>query len=88
MKMTNIENISKYHKALSDVTRLKILELLLNENICIYICVLAEKIGKNQSVIYKHVQILKESNLINTRKEDKYLMCCIKNKEKIKKILE
>jgi len=88
MKMTNVEIISKYYKSISDITRLKILKILLNENKCICICNLAKEIGKNQSVIYKHIQILKESNLINTRKDDKYLMCCIKDKKKVEKIFQ
>lgn len=87
MKMTNIENISKYYKAISDVTRLKILEILLVEDICICICKLSEKICKDQSVIYKHVQILKNAGFINTVKKDKFLMCCIKDKNKVLNIL-
>lgn len=88
MKMIDVVEISKYYKSISDVTRLKILKILLTKNECICICDLADEIGKNQSVIYKHVQILKQSNLINTRKDDKYLMCCIEDKKKVEKIFE
>ena len=83
MKMTNIEKISKYYKAISDVTRLNILEILLIESSCICICELAKKLSKDQSVIYKHIQILKESGFINTVKRNKFLMCCIVDKSRV-----
>ena len=85
--MTNLIEKSKLYKALGEPIRLRIIDHLLKKAECICICELSKFLKRDQSVIYRHIQILKEVNLLKTNKESKYLMCCIKDKGRVKKIL-
>jgi len=61
---------SKVFMAFSDITRLKILELLrLGEKSA---TVLREKIGAGQSTLSHHMRILVDSKIVNSRKEGKW----------------
>lgn len=81
------EKLASLYSALSKPVRLKILEYLLeNTNTCI--CHIAEQTGKDQSVVFRHIQALKEAGLVYTEKENKFLMCRICDKQKAKKLLE
>ncbi|MCF7871502.1 metalloregulator ArsR/SmtB family transcription factor [Candidatus Woesearchaeota archaeon] len=82
------KELSKYYKALSEPTRLQILYYLLNNDKCTCICELQEFIKKDQSVLSRHMKILEQAKLIKTKKQGKYLICCLTNKNKTKKILE
>ena len=75
------------YKALGEPIRLKIIEYLLNKGQCTCICELSKSLKRDQSVIYRHIQTLKDVNILNTHKESKYLMCCIKDQDKLKRIL-
>lgn len=86
--MKKIEEKSKLYKALGEPIRLKIIEYLLNKKECVCICDLSKFIQRDQSVVFRHVQILKDASIISTRKEAKFLMCCLKDKRKIRKYLE
>ncbi|MBN2881267.1 metalloregulator ArsR/SmtB family transcription factor [Candidatus Woesearchaeota archaeon] len=77
-----------FFKALSDETRLKILKILLKEKKETCTCILTDAIKKDQSVIYRHLLMLSDVGIIETRKQDKCLMCKIKDSKRIKKILE
>lgn len=81
-----IEQKANFYHALGDETRLKIIEYLLKEK-CKCICHIAEYVKKDQSTIFRHIEILKNAGLIETKKENKFLFCCIKDKEKIKNLL-
>ena len=86
--MKKIEEKSRFYKALGEPTRLKIIEYLIKKGQCICICKLSKLLKRDQSVIFRHICILKEAGILNTHKEAKYLMCCIKNKDRLIKILE
>ncbi len=86
--MNNLENKAKFYHSIGELSRLKILEYLLKKNQCTCICEFSKFLKKDQSVVFRHVQILKQAGIIDTHKEAKYLMCCIKDKEKVRKILE
>lgn len=83
----NIEQKARFYHALSDKTRLRIVEYLLKEQ-CKCICHIAEYVKKDQSTVFRHIEILKNEGLIETKKENKFLFCCIKDKEKLKRLLE
>ncbi|MBL7054855.1 winged helix-turn-helix transcriptional regulator [Candidatus Woesearchaeota archaeon] len=86
--MLNLEEKSKFYKALGEPIRLKIIEYLLNKKRCTCICELSKLLKRDQSVIFRHIETLKEAKIISTRKEANFLMCCLKDKDKIKKYLE
>jgi len=59
---------AEFFKALSHPTRLKILDIILNENeICV--CEIVKKIGIDQPTISKHLNILKKAGILESRKE-------------------
>ena len=83
-----IDDKVSFFKALSDENRLKILQYLLTREKCSCICELSKLLEKDQSVIFRHIQILKKAQIVETCKESKYLMCYVKDKNKIRKLLE
>ncbi len=88
MQMKKIEEKSKFYKALGDPIRLKIIDYLLKKGKCTCICELSKILKRDQSVIFRHVCILRNAKILNTNKESKFLMCCVNDKDKIKKLLE
>lgn len=88
MQMKSIETKTRLFKALGDPIRLRIIEYLLKEGTCTCICELSKCLKRDQSVIFRHIQTLKDAGILSTHKQAKYLMCCIKDKEKIKRMLE
>ena len=61
----------KMFKALGDLTRLRIVLMLKVKPMCV--CEIREIIGSSMSTISNHLKILKEANLINFQKEDRYI---------------
>ncbi|MBD3249112.1 ArsR family transcriptional regulator [Candidatus Woesearchaeota archaeon] len=86
--MKNLEEKSRLYKALGEPIRLKIIEYLMKKGECTCICELTKLLKRDQSVIFRHIQLLEQAGVLNTNKKAKYLMCCINDKEKIKRILE
>jgi DNA-binding transcriptional ArsR family regulator len=86
--MKNLEQKAMLYKALGEPIRLKIIEHLLKKGSCTCICELSKALKRDQSVIFRHIQTLKDAGVLKTNKEARYLMCCIKDKNRIRKILE
>ena len=86
--MKNVEERSRMYKALGEPIRLKIIEYLLKKGQCTCVCELSRLLKRDQSVIFRHIQILKDAGILSTSKEAKYLLCCVKDRDKIMKILE
>lgn len=85
--MKDIKEKAMFYRALSEPLRLRILQYLLG--LKGYSCVkeLAHLFKKDQSVIYRHVEMLVRAGLVETRKEKKFLLCYVKDKEKVKGLL-
>ena len=88
MQMKGLEVKASIYKALGDPIRLKIVDFLMGVDKCSCICKLSETLGRDKSVIFRHLQILKEAGIIETNKSSRYLFCCISDKRKIRKLLE
>jgi len=86
--MKNIETKSKFFKALGDQVRLEIINYLMKKRAPICICNLSKVIKRDPSVIFRHVQLLKDAGIIETQKDNKFLMCKIKDKIKIEELLK
>jgi ArsR family transcriptional regulator len=71
-------------KALSDPTRLKILECIKNEEKCI--CEVIPYTGKSQPNVSLHLKILKQAGIVNERKDGTRIMLSIANKDIFKLI--
>jgi DNA-binding transcriptional ArsR family regulator len=83
-----LESRSRLFKALSEPVRLKILAYLLDKGECTCCCELGRLLKKDQSVIFRHIIVLRDAGLLNTNKKAKSLMCCIKDKKMVRSLLE
>lgn len=75
MENYEIDPIERYvtiFKALSDMTRLKIMWLLLSIDSKIYVSEIIDVLGENQYNVSKHLKILKNAGLIYEKKEGKW----------------
>lgn len=66
-----MHNITQTFKALSDETRLRILSLIKEGEICV--CDIAESLGMSQPNISFHLSMLKEAGLIKDRKNGRWI---------------
>jgi len=71
--------LSKLLKALSDPTRLKIVELLKNREICA--CKFASLTKKAQPTVSQHLRILVDAGIIKSRKDGKNIIYSIADKK-------
>ena len=67
---TTYEEMTMVFKALSDERRLRILELLKNDEECA--CVLGEQLDMAQSSLSYHMKILCESGIVDSRQDGKW----------------
>lgn len=74
MKIVNV------FKALSDETRLRIINILLKENLCV--CEIMDILGMTQSRISRHLGILKQVELIEEERKGKWVIYKIAKKNK------
>jgi ArsR family transcriptional regulator len=66
-----MHNITQTFKALSDETRLRILSLMKEGEICV--CDIAESLGMSQPNISFHLSMLREAGLIKDRKNGRWI---------------
>jgi|SRR5665811_1293512 len=68
----NIEKISATHHALSDPVRISILYLLIIQPLCV--CVIKECIGIAGSKLSYHLNIMKESGLVESEQQGNWII--------------
>ncbi len=71
-EITPLERYTIIFQALSDITRLKILWLLLSINSKICVSEIIDVLGENQYNVSKHLKVLKNGGLIYKKKEGKW----------------
>ena len=64
-----LQNLADFYKVFGDVTRVKILCVLFQSELCV--CDLAEVVGMTQSAISHQLRILKQMKLVKNRREGK-----------------
>jgi len=69
----------KLLKALSDETRIKILQCLLDGEQCA--CSVVPTVGKSQSTISQHLRMLKEAGVVESRRDGVNIWYKIKSKK-------
>ena len=62
--------VAGFH-ALSEPLRIRVLELLQQQELCV--CDLCEALGVNQSKLSFHLETLKEAGLVNSRQEGRWI---------------
>ncbi|RKD30556.1 ArsR/SmtB family transcription factor [Thermohalobacter berrensis] len=82
---------ASYLKALSHPTRLKILDILKDEELCV--CKIFEALELEQSNVSQHLRVLKDQGILVSRREGANIMYRVKDKDvfnivnKVKEIL-
>ncbi len=61
----------KVAKALSDINRVKIVKMLQHKTMCV--CELTNAIGLAQPTVSKHLKILENAGLVNSRKDERWV---------------
>ena len=79
-----IQDLSEFFKVFSDPTRIKILSILNNREMCVH--VISEVIEMQQTAVSHQLKILRQSRLVKYRKEGKHVFYSI-NDDHIKEIL-
>ncbi len=74
----NLKKIAMLHQALSDINRLKILHFLKFQESCV--CLLREITGLSYSKLSYHLKIMKDANLIKSRKYKNYVIYSLTKK--------
>ncbi|TCO74613.1 ArsR/SmtB family transcription factor [Marinisporobacter balticus] len=65
----NLYELAEFFKVFGDTTRIKILCVLFEEEMCV--CDIAAVLGMNQSAISHQLRVLKQARLVKYRKEGK-----------------
>lgn len=64
-----ITNLADFYKVFGDVTRVKILCVLFQSELCV--CDLAEVLGMTQSAVSHQLRVLKQAKLVKNRRDGK-----------------
>jgi DNA-binding transcriptional ArsR family regulator len=76
----------KFYKALGDVTRQRMLSLLSSREMCV--CELITALKMTQPTTSHHLKILEEANLVQSRKEGKWVFYSVIDHGLITRLLE
>ncbi len=68
---TDLARTARWFYALSDATRLRVIELLVNGERCV--CELQDAIGAAQSRLSFHLRVLREAGLVNDRRAGRWV---------------
>ncbi len=73
-----MENLSPYFKALGEITRLKIINILTKGEMCV--CQIMDHLQLSQPAVSHHMKILKQAGLVVDRKQGKWTHYCLNKK--------
>ena len=65
----HIQNLADFYKVFGDVTRVKMLCVLFQSELCV--CDLAEVLGMTQSAVSRQLRVLKQAKLVKNRRDGK-----------------
>jgi ArsR family transcriptional regulator len=71
-------DILEIYKALSDINRIKIINILLEKELCV--CEVEAVLDMNQSNVSRHLNKLKYANMVKARKESQWVYYSIDDK--------
>ena len=78
--LSRIKELEQVFKALSDVTRLKIVEMISEKEMCVYD--IFQKLNISHPAVSHHLKILKQAGLIVGRKNGKWVFYSINDSNK------
>lgn len=73
--------LTEFFKVLSDQTRLRIINLLMVQDLCV--CELTEILDLSQPKISKHIARLRSLDLVNTKRNEQYIYYSLNFDEKL-----
>jgi ArsR family transcriptional regulator, arsenate/arsenite/antimonite-responsive transcriptional repressor len=85
--MADLEMKARLYHALGELNRLGILEFMLGQKEPVCICRISEHIGRDQSVAFRHIQLLRDVGLVSTRKKGPFLFCSLKEPKRIRELI-
>lgn len=71
-----MKNLVAFSHALADATRWRILQLVLEEGLCV--CELADILRMPQSSVSSHVQVIRRAGLLDSEKCGKWVYCRVR----------
>ncbi|MBQ6808085.1 MAG: winged helix-turn-helix transcriptional regulator [Firmicutes bacterium] len=74
---TDLYELAEFFKAFGDSTRIKILYVLFESEMCV--CDIAQLLNMSQSAISHHLRLLKQSKLVSFRKEGKSVIYALED---------
>jgi len=84
--MNKIDLLVKRYKALSDETRIRIIKLLLEGDLCV--CQIYAGLNMSEPRISRHLKILNDAEIIEYERKGKNIFYKIKNTEKNRDIIK
>lgn len=81
---TSLASIESTFMALADNTRLRILNLLREDEICV--CFFTEALGESQPKVSRHLAYLRKSGLVETRRDGKWMHYRLSEPEEPEKV--
>ena len=66
-----VEKLSQLGQAIADPTRVRILAALLRSELCV--CELVDALEISQSTLSSHLQVLRQTEMVSTRKEGRWV---------------
>lgn len=66
-----MKKIAEFYKALGDETRLKIVEMLSEQEMCV--CEIIDRLNMSQPAISHHLKILRQAGLVTDSREGKWI---------------
>ncbi len=76
-KIKTIADTVKLFKIYSDYTRLRIIDLLVNKEYCVQD--IADNLETSQSAISHQLKLLRDLNVVKTRKQGKQVFYCLRD---------
>src|SRR5512136_1482904 len=80
----SMKKIANILKALSDDTRLRVIKLLQERELCV--CELMQVLDMSQPRISRHMSVLKNAGLVDDRREGKWVYYLLKNETQVKEV--
>lgn len=70
-KAANEKNVEQFFRALADATRLRLLNLMGEEEVCV--CFFVEILGMSQPKVSRHLAYLRRAGVVEARREGKWM---------------
>ncbi len=72
-----MKKVAEFYKALGDETRLKILQMLAEQEMCV--CEILDRLDISQPAVSHHLKILKRAELVKDSREGKWIYYALNN---------